>query len=970
MPVVMPFDGATSSELFKNNLSSPYGHYLFGNNQHWHGGMHFTVDKPVQAIAEGKLIAFRMMNDYLTHKMYEEKDKFVSLKYSNCFALIQHQFETSKGARLNYYSLYMHLLPVSEMVKAGYDIPAFLKTDKGQPQDALITTDEDIPSGGLNIRAPDNGRVITTAPVGSELELLTVPADLATSSEYKKIYQYIKAGKSYYKLAKFTDADGHMYSPVYACLDSSRARISGTKATILTAEDKIDYSKTKPKPAVTKGLNMRYGGAGGRVMRVIAKDTKVKVIVPEKGDWAKVTEIGGQAAPDNGYIYIKPKKDKKKRVTLDKNDVDESLLGSVQIPDAEIAVKDLIGYPGANLYDQHCLHFEIFTDDSVVDFIKNLKNEGDKNILKIPRGSRLYQSRKVPEKYLQKTEVKKWTKIETLQDVTAGDYTKFKCSGMLAVLKRAQLGNYHSATRSYELLTEQSENYMDAFGVALSASAKLTFIDYCTVSGETTSDKNTAYRLICLEWDTSQHKTYWTENNALHFITENGISFTTEHISKLYHENPGLYQFDEIKDTPATTLTLSSGISETKTGLPSTDDVYMDLSECEFRLDRDGNEWVATTLPFDRKGSLYLYLLPDGIGNCNSLRPHTQKGWVRYDRTELLSSFSWPGFRIAKESGVGSKDALIDFDNLNLFFQNLIQVIDSDQDQVISHKELQKACQDPLLAERISRLIVQHPTEWQADASLSKWQHLKELLNSDKAFEATKEHISKIIWWDEVEGLPNAEKVYHLNPVSFIKQLLLIGKWYPIQYENIYAHRMKAYSKKLIKPYSYLNYPLDKSEGRIRGNSRVAGDISEKNQRKVINYLYETSKRLKFTKDQAAAFIATAAIESGFNPDAAAGTSSAAGIGQFIKKTAGVYGMKCPEDCFDYQKNIDALGQIFKNEYMVYSSRDGYQDQEGAIMLYAYHHDGPHPKDDGLGIKLAKDEFTKKFKIVLRSIEW
>lgn len=95
------------------------GHYLLGNHNKWHGGIHISdqsapwcKDKyPVRAIADGKVVAFRMMKDYLTSEFQGK-----SLRYSNCFCLVQHEYceinaETKAKNEFTFYSLYMHLLP-------------------------------------------------------------------------------------------------------------------------------------------------------------------------------------------------------------------------------------------------------------------------------------------------------------------------------------------------------------------------------------------------------------------------------------------------------------------------------------------------------------------------------------------------------------------------------------------------------------------------------------------------------------------------------------------------------------------------------------------------------------------------------------------------------------------------------------------------------------------------------------------
>lgn len=99
--------------------SEDSGHYLLGNHNKWHGGIHISdksapwcKDKhPVRAIADGKVVAFRMLEDYLTSTFQGE-----SLRYSNCFCLVQHEYcevnaETKAKNEFTFYSLYMHLLP-------------------------------------------------------------------------------------------------------------------------------------------------------------------------------------------------------------------------------------------------------------------------------------------------------------------------------------------------------------------------------------------------------------------------------------------------------------------------------------------------------------------------------------------------------------------------------------------------------------------------------------------------------------------------------------------------------------------------------------------------------------------------------------------------------------------------------------------------------------------------------------------
>ncbi|MGL4204559.1 MAG: hypothetical protein ACRCRW_00285, partial [Aeromonadaceae bacterium] len=95
------------------------GHYLLGNHRKWHGGIHISDacapwcrDKyPVRAMADGKVVAFRMLDRYLNSEFQGE-----TLRYSNCFCLIEHTYceinpDTQAKNEFTFYSLYMHLKP-------------------------------------------------------------------------------------------------------------------------------------------------------------------------------------------------------------------------------------------------------------------------------------------------------------------------------------------------------------------------------------------------------------------------------------------------------------------------------------------------------------------------------------------------------------------------------------------------------------------------------------------------------------------------------------------------------------------------------------------------------------------------------------------------------------------------------------------------------------------------------------------
>ena len=74
-----------------------------------------------------------------------------------------------------------------------------------------------------------------------------------------------------------------------------------------------------------------------------------------------------------------------------------------------------------------------------------------------------------------------------------------------------------------------------------------------------------------------------------------------------------------------------------------------------------------------------------------------------------------------------------------------------------------------------STFIAKHPSEWQTDASLSKWQYLKDIVPNDAVFEEAKKQIRNLTWWDDAKtagaDLPASPVVHHVHPLVFIGQM-------------------------------------------------------------------------------------------------------------------------------------------------------------------------------------------------------
>ncbi len=157
-----------------------------------------------------------------------------------------------------------------------------------------------------------------------------------------------------------------------------------------------------------------------------------------------------------------------------------------------------------------------------------------------------------------------------------------------------------------------------------------------------------------------------------------------------------------------------------------------------------------------------------------------------------------------------------------------------------------------------------------------------------------------------------------------------------------------AYRSSQIESWSHYREPIDRTDGRLHGESRRWGDASAEVQSRVIDSLIESSREAGLTPRETAHVLAIARVESGFNPDAAAGTTSASGLGQFIDKTGKHYGLN-NANRFDVDAQSDALVAHFVDNRNLARSRG-----QGEDYIYKYHHDGPSKDYGGLGLAQRK----------------
>ena len=167
-------------------------------------------------------------------------------------------------------------------------------------------------------------------------------------------------------------------------------------------------------------------------------------------------------------------------------------------------------------------------------------------------------------------------------------------------------------------------------------------------------------------------------------------------------------------------------------------------------------------------------------------------------------------------------------------------------------------------------------------------------------------------------------------------------------YESMIQPRGQRYLDAQIVPHSHYNDAIDQAPGRAAGNSRVWGDASPNTQSRVIDELVAAGERAGMRPREIAYVLATARVESGFNPDAAAGTTSATGLGQFVDRTGASYGITDANRA-DLHLQAEALVAHHLDNAKIARSRG-----HGEAYVYKYHHDGPGGEHGGL--QIAKTE--------------
>ncbi len=286
------------------------GNYLFNAKGFWHGGVHFTGGalsdaegdtKPVCAIADGELVAYRLNPDYT----YDEDDKTEKKHgYSTGFFLLRHKLEYPATNKLTLFSLYMHTGRFNYVVKTDgavvRDAGAAEKDKLKKGTMLLLDDSKEVEIGGykrykiLNIFGKEVGadtRYIYTGAV-EKLEtgavvIPTTPLVVKAGDPLGLVGEYNNAPSSNKKvlhLELFTGDDVKAFAETaqkkYPA-DTSAERPQPTKmiipsGTVLYRKEEVAAKKVKESVTHT---NLRKAYAKGEADYNTVKEAKTGVIL-------------------------------------------------------------------------------------------------------------------------------------------------------------------------------------------------------------------------------------------------------------------------------------------------------------------------------------------------------------------------------------------------------------------------------------------------------------------------------------------------------------------------------------------------------------------------------------------------------------------------------------------------------------------------------------------------------------------
>ena len=782
MKFTYPIDGEGFESLIKNNIDGEGGFYPIGANNFWHGGIHLNSDKAVRAIADGEIIAYKVAENYdVFFKSKADKNtKKNPSEYSTSFALIKHKYESQNGNILNFYSLYMHLLPAKKYTfsESKDKFPIYYKNKK-----STIIYESDFYSG-THVR--DASKVaIGILPNSCEIVLNESIVDSNPKEDTDEYVLPSALSKGYFKISstEVVDSNGKTLDGNYVWKDDLKLVEDSTYKVNTFSNKPVVSDTAEKKTSYLKGVFVYDSKSfSAKKVRQIRKGESVYYVEATE-EWGVLLK-----KKDNSDSFYKPKnaeyiplKVKRKDTIKDTVTIQEIEFDKiVDCSSKPIWVKggEIVGFGGEyslpGYSKKKLFHFEIFSDKEIVRFVKNEKKENgavSSLFLTVKEGVELKDE--VPSLDIKKTKDLHKNICFKFDNKFKKGYLKhfqqrLDVQGVLVHVKRSWV-DYDRNSKSYTP-NKNKVGSLDKTGHDLVCEAckaiDLTNVDYrmklysyCDDNGKVASEEASGgNRLAYYMFPSDKTFSVWVQKEKVKAL-----------IYKTIAQDGDFYAQAIVKNLPDHYF-----VKEKQEKLPIENPHKMNLStvksnknllwkEC-YRLEE------IQKFGMDASNNALFFINSENVDGSKI------SGWVEESNVENQPIFNWPKFQLVEESSTSSdknEDGFCDKENLSPFFKNLFGKLDKakskggikdgklDVDEIINGLKVES------VQNRVQHLICKHPPEWDVDSEFNKWKRIK----SNSNFDNIKELIGKLAFWSKVSTLPSKDDIYHFHPINFVKHM-------------------------------------------------------------------------------------------------------------------------------------------------------------------------------------------------------
>ncbi len=765
----------TAEDLYKELDKELSGHYLLGNHNFWHGGIHFSeksiphckIDQPIRCIADGEVIAYRLNKHYLQSN-FKGLTQCTNLQYSTSFCLVRHTYESPQrapekqeqpkvnwvGRRIslscarygrdvadvklgksgNFEALMpvateLQILEIQDSVHSGYRFAnakiisgELAGTDKdGQP--STHTTGETVWFAALN----KNGDIIKDKNSNEIFKILNPdPPKKNTPAPTSPDRNTLTFYSLYMHLLPFE---------IFQENESLFKRMVKIKADGLNVRASANLN-SESLGLISKGANLEIL-ATDLAYKKKPEDTTTYELAQAKIISGTVIKSGRKTAATGDTIWLALSMTEEGKPTQKFSD--------------EIPKQTLIRprYWRGKISARAKTRIAAFQNPDDED-TKRIGLVAENSTLEYHTDSLKKVSRAGQEKTMAKCSI-----------ASGGLWDRQLCPAFVWIC---------IDDTALELRADPPNEFDKVVSVSIPIKAgdPISYLGLYETPASINGDKNSHHQM---------HFEIFTDDKNLNKFLRNEAEIRD---GRQYLFLP--------KDTEVHNKSILTTNQFLPTPTPSRlkREHAIELSKCPIQKDEKGQEWYLVTV-YDNAQTIAGLVKKPNSSTLNNVEIITQHDWEKL------------GFRIIEENNPDA-DGFLDPDDMPSFFQDLYREIDQlgDQDGRVTPAELQVALRDPALRERWSKLIGYHPTEWQAKSNEPKWSVLEDLLienyetikkqsgNSNtqlinnllnctrELFRHEKERIDNLVFWSELEGamqinLP--EQVYHFHPISFLENI-------------------------------------------------------------------------------------------------------------------------------------------------------------------------------------------------------